>query len=274
MGALTSLFESGGLLYSPIPLPYRIADVLTALLLCYAGISGLRAWRAHRGASDARYWLLAGSGMLYLAADELQSIHERIGKWLWSHGWQAPSPFTHNDDALLFLLAFGGLCITALYFRALLEHRRAARLLLAGMVVTGVAVGLDALAVEIVLEEVMEFAAAFVLAYAFATRLHRREDDAVLEVDLAAVVGTRARGRLASAELAAALAAHILGGHAAVDAAVVREALCGVHDRGDRPAERAHQQRGDRQWPAVAGYHRQHEREHCDAPAERDEAAA
>lgn len=175
MGTLTSLFEPGGLLHSPIPLPYRIADVLTALLLCYAGISGLRAWRVHRGASDARYWLLAGAGMLYLAADELQSIHERVGKALWSHGWTAPRPFEHNDDALLFMIAFCGAAVTAAYFRALLERPRVARLLLVSMVTTALAVVLDALAVRIVVEEAVEFMAAFALAYAFATRLHGHE---------------------------------------------------------------------------------------------------
>lgn len=176
MAGLKALFEPGGLLYSPIPLEYRVTDVLTALILCYAGICGLRAWRAYRGDSDARYWLLSGAGMLYLAIDELQSVHERVGKVLWAHGWQAPAPFEHNDDALLFMIAFCGAAVTAAYFRALLGHPRAARLLLAGMLLTALAIVLDALAVQLVVEEAVEFMAAFVLAYAFATRLHHHED--------------------------------------------------------------------------------------------------
>ena len=172
MTALTSLFEPGGLLYSPIPLPYRIIDCITALALCCAGVCGLLAYRKSRGSADARYWLLAGAGMLYLAIDELQSLHERAGKWLWHHGWQAPAPFSHNDDALLFMIALCGVGVTAVYLRALLTHQRASRLLLAGMLATGLVIVLDALAVAIVIEEAAELGGASLLAAAFATRLH------------------------------------------------------------------------------------------------------
>jgi len=182
MAALTSLFEPGGLLYSPIPLPYRVTDCITAFVLAYAGICGLLAYRKFRRAPDARYWLLAGAGMLYLGLDELQSIHERAGKWLWHHGWQAPAPFSHNDDALLFLLALGGIAVTAVHFRALLAHPRAARLLLGGMCLTGLVLVIDALALHLVIEEGTELAAAFVLAAAFATRLHHVEGIEGVEV--------------------------------------------------------------------------------------------
>jgi hypothetical protein len=135
-------------------------------------VCGLRAYRRYRSDSDAAYWLLAGAGMLWLALDELQSVHERIGKWLWHLGWQAPAPFTHNDDALMFVVALTGFLVTAAYFRRLLQRPRAARLLLAGMAMTAFGIGLDMLALQITVEELAEMAAACILASAFAVRLH------------------------------------------------------------------------------------------------------
>lgn len=175
--AVLSIFGRGGPLYTPDHFVYHAGDVLSALLLCYAGVCGLLTWRAYRGRSaDAPYWLLAGAGMVYLAIDELIGVHEWVGAWLWERGWRAPEPFTHNDDALLFLLALGGLFVTALYFRALLEYPRAARLLLAGLVATGLVVVFDWMAVATIVEEGTELIAAFILGYAFATRLHHREE--------------------------------------------------------------------------------------------------
>jgi hypothetical protein len=176
MGTLP-IVGRGGPLYTPDHIVYDIGDVLSALLLCYAGVCGILAWRAFRGQSaDARYWLLAGGGMLYLALDEVLGVHEWIGTELWHRGWIAPAPFTHNDDALLFLLALGGLCVTALYFRSLLEHPRAARLLLAGLLTTGLVVVFDWMHVATIVEEGAELVAAFILGTAFARRLHHHED--------------------------------------------------------------------------------------------------
>jgi hypothetical protein len=174
--AVLTIFGRGGPLYTPDHIVYDLGDVLSALILCYAGVCGLLTWRAFRGHSaDAPYWLLAGLGMLYLAVDEVFGLHELVGTELWHRGWIAPEPFTHNDDALLFLIALGGLVVTALYFRALLEHRQAARLLLAGLVATGLVVVFDWMHVATIVEEGTELVAAFILGSAFATRLHRHE---------------------------------------------------------------------------------------------------
>jgi hypothetical protein len=176
--SLLSIFGRGGPLYTPDALLYRLGDDLNAAILVYAGVCGLRSWRRFRGGSaDAEYWLLAGLGMLYLAVDELFSLHESLGEQLWEHGWTAPNPpFTHNDDAILCLVALGGVCVTATYFQALLEHRRAALLLLAGMVVTGGVIVMDWLQIATIVEESTELLAALILAAAFATRLRSLRD--------------------------------------------------------------------------------------------------
>lgn len=174
MGAIEALFEPGGLLHSPIPLHLRVTDVVTSLALASAGLYGLLAFRRHRGDEEIRYWLLAGLGMLYLALDEAQSVHERTGKWLWRQGWEAPPPFSHNDDALLFMIALAGIGVTAVYFRALLARPPAARLLFAGMATTGSVLVLDTFAALIYVEEALELGAAFLLAAAFQARFLSR----------------------------------------------------------------------------------------------------
>lgn len=187
MGAFEALFDPGGLLHSPIPLHFRVTDVITSLALCYAGVCGLLAFRRHRGDPDARYWLLSGLGMLYLALDEAQSVHERAGKWLWRQGWEAPAPFSHNDDALLFMIALAGIAVTAVYFRALLARPTVARLLFAGMATTGSVLVLDTFAAFIYLEEALELGAALLLAAAYRARLVSSEAVAALEPALARV---------------------------------------------------------------------------------------
>ncbi len=167
-----TLFERGGSLYTPDALLYRVGDVLNALILCYAGFRGLQTWRFFRDRSaDALYWLLAGAGMVYLAIDELLSLHEFVGRELWEHGWNAPQPFTQNDDAILFMLALGGVSVTALFFRALLEHRSPALLLLAGMTATGLVILMELWTIATVVEESTELTAAVILALAFTARV-------------------------------------------------------------------------------------------------------
>lgn len=167
------IFGRGGDLYTPDALLYRLGDDLNALVLCYAGICGVRSWRRARAVSgDALYWLLAGLGMWYLALDELLSLHELAGEVLWEHGWSAPDPpFSRNDDAILFAVALCGLGLTAIFFRALLERPRAAWWLLAGLALTATAILADWFALATVVEEAFELVAAAMLAVAFVTRL-------------------------------------------------------------------------------------------------------
>lgn len=118
-------------------------DLLTALTLWTAGAAGVFTWlRLGMRSAGSRYWLLAGSGLLYLGWDEHLSLHERHGDWLAMQGLELPG--FHDVDGIV-LIAFGlaGFAVSLWYWRELRDHSVVLGLLLTGAVAMVAAFALD-----------------------------------------------------------------------------------------------------------------------------------
>lgn len=118
-------------------------NLYTALTLWAAGAAGLAAWwRIGARSGAARYWGLAGAGMVYLGFDEHFSLHERMGRRLAEAGLDVPG-FHDADGLVLIAFAAGGLAVSVAFAGELLAHRRVLSLLFAGGVATVLAFVLD-----------------------------------------------------------------------------------------------------------------------------------
>jgi hypothetical protein len=155
---------------------YLFAEIGGAALLIAAGVFGLWAWwRLRRTRMDSTYWLIASLGMLFLAADERFSLHEKIGRFLADAGVHTPGTVNHLDDVVVISYALGGLALTLYFIRDLLsQHRTVLLPYLLAMGLTAASIAVDAAApVEgyaPVFEEGLELSAAASFALAFYRR--------------------------------------------------------------------------------------------------------
>src|SRR5688572_28923609 len=75
------------------------------------------------------FWFGAAGGLLYLAADERFSLHERAGRWLQARQVEAPPGLNHLDDAVLLAVVAGAALWVLVFWREVLVSRRFAALL-------------------------------------------------------------------------------------------------------------------------------------------------
>ena len=120
------------------------------------------------------FWLGAAGGLLYLAADERFSLHERAGRWLAARDVQAPPGLNHLDDAVLLAVVGLAAAWVLVFGREVTTSRRFVLLLGLAAVVSAAALAIDGLApVEgwaPRTEEPVELLGQLLLLAAFATR--------------------------------------------------------------------------------------------------------
>ncbi len=134
-------FDSGGAeaaLWLAVDVLGSLALVAAACFAC--GVAVARPRRA------MPFWLGASGGLLYLAADERFSLHERAGRWLHARDVEAPPGLNHLDDAvLLSVVGLAGAWVLV-FGREVLVSRQFAALLGLAAVVSAAALAIDALA--------------------------------------------------------------------------------------------------------------------------------
>jgi hypothetical protein len=124
-----------------------VMNTIDAAQLVLAGAFGIAAWRAFwaaRGSSapineaaGIMFWGVAGLGLMYLAADDYFTLHERIGAWMDTHLTMVPL-FTNTADDVITLAIGGTGLITVWIFRAeLMALRPSSALLCAGVAAAG-----------------------------------------------------------------------------------------------------------------------------------------
>jgi len=150
---------------------HRAGTFYSGALLLVSAALALAITRRLTGRRFGRFWLVATVGFVYLAADELTSIHEDIDWWVNKRlGRRADDRWTdHIDDSLVLLY---GVVAVAWAFRhrdALLRLRWATCLLsfaFLGFIVTSV---LDVLSLNAAVEESAKlFAEALIVSGLFA----------------------------------------------------------------------------------------------------------
>jgi len=105
-----------------------VANLTTSSALALAGLLAL-GMASSRGRSAAPLRpltaMVAGVGLVALAADEGLELHDRIGRWLWhEHRVAAPGPVNHVDDLFVMAYLACGAAAMAVSARSLLRHRR------------------------------------------------------------------------------------------------------------------------------------------------------
>lgn len=124
-----------------------LMNTVDAAQLVLAGVFGVAAWRAFwvsRGSSapleeaaGIMFWGIAGFGLMYLAADDYFTLHERMGAWMDTHMTMVPLFTNTADDVITLAIGATGL-ITVWVFRAeLLALRPSSALLCAGVAAAG-----------------------------------------------------------------------------------------------------------------------------------------
>src|SRR5690606_24479166 len=92
-------------------------------LLLASGAFGLRAWWLYRQKGiSSTYWFLASIGMLFLAADERLSLHEKAGRFLADRGLSTPGSVNHLDDVIVIAYAVAGLVLTVVLIREVISQ--------------------------------------------------------------------------------------------------------------------------------------------------------
>ncbi|MGK2966631.1 MAG: hypothetical protein ACSLFM_13655 [Tepidiformaceae bacterium] len=124
---------------------WQVVDWTGAVSMALAGVLGIAAWAASNGEPRRVFWLLAGTGFVLLAVDELRSVHERVGRWLDGQGVPKPPGVNHMDDVVLLSYGVAGLVLCAVYWREVARPGVAAPFLL-GFAALAVSIGIDALA--------------------------------------------------------------------------------------------------------------------------------
>ena len=160
----------------PVTLVLATIDIAVAATLLYAAAEAYRSWTLLRGAgphgpgAGSGYWRLAALGLAALALDELLGLHEAIGWAIASLGAPAPWHTSHWDDVVLagYVLLAGAISLA--HLGELRRSRRAFALLALGFGLAALAVLLDNLASVVALEELLELAAAVVIAMAMRVR--------------------------------------------------------------------------------------------------------
>jgi hypothetical protein len=85
----------------------------TAAFLVGAGFFAATAARAERSPRDRAAWAVFAAAFVALGADELLSIHERLGRWI-----ARLSPVAFHQDAMTWLYAIGGAAFLAVLLLA------------------------------------------------------------------------------------------------------------------------------------------------------------
>jgi len=131
----------------------HVMNTSDALQLAVAGVFGVAAWRAFwrndseraplQEAAGIMFWLIAGAGLVYAAADDYFTIHEHAGTWMAERMSFIPM-YTNTADDLM-TLAFGatGLMIVVIFKDELLANRPSSTLLLAGVAMAALMVAVD-----------------------------------------------------------------------------------------------------------------------------------
>jgi len=178
--------------------------ILTAILLSYQG-------RGSNPRPNRWVWLpwaVAGAALVFLACDEMLSIHEKLGLALERSVPRLQEAYPgHADNLIVGVYALGALLFAPSFFRGDASDRRARAYLIAGFAMIAAAGLLDALPKEMYIrylpfretEELLEVYAGFSLNAAFfstaalaLTRILRAQDDESRE---AAPVGVSESGR-------------------------------------------------------------------------------
>ena len=109
----------------------RTGTYASAALLIASAVLAMAAARRLTGQKFARFWLLAGAGFVFLAADELAMIHEKTDKWIHiGLGWDRDHPVTDQiDGAIIVLYGMAALAWAWRYRDRLLRLRWATLLL-------------------------------------------------------------------------------------------------------------------------------------------------
>jgi hypothetical protein len=124
-----------------------VMNTIDAAQLVLAGVFGIAAWQAFWSTRGARaplgeaagimFWGVAGLGLMYLAADDYFTLHERMGAWMDTHLTMVPLFTNTADDVITLAMGATGL-ITVWVFRAeLLALRPSSALLCAGVAAAG-----------------------------------------------------------------------------------------------------------------------------------------
>jgi hypothetical protein len=128
-----------------------VMNTADALQLVFAGVFAIAAWRAFwardiraRGSSapleeaaGIMFWGIAGFGLMYLAADDYFTLHERMGAWLDTHLTMVPLFTNSTDDVITLATGATGLIAVWIFRAELLALRPSSALLCAGVAAAG-----------------------------------------------------------------------------------------------------------------------------------------
>lgn len=90
---------------------WQLIDWSGGGLMALCGLCGILTFAVAREPLRRAFWLVAGAGFLFLTADELWSLHERIGRWLYARGIEPPPGINHTDDLVLLSYGVAGLAL-------------------------------------------------------------------------------------------------------------------------------------------------------------------
>lgn len=152
---------------------WQLVDWSGAVAMAVAAVLGVAVWRRAVGDGRRVFWLFAGLGFVMLTADELWSVHEKVGKRLTDAGVATPPGINHMDDLVLLGYGVAGLCLCAVYWREIARPGLVAPFAL-GFAALSVSILIDSTApVEGVwpkIEEMIETAGAMLFLVGFARR--------------------------------------------------------------------------------------------------------
>ncbi|MEX0782726.1 MAG: hypothetical protein WD557_08755 [Dehalococcoidia bacterium] len=92
------------------------------------------------------FWIGSAAGLVYLAADERFSLHERIGRALTTEGVPDPPLVNHMDDAVLLAIVAAGILFLIVFAREVLRSPAFAALLALAAGATAAALAIDGFA--------------------------------------------------------------------------------------------------------------------------------